>query len=190
MTEPSEFLRRDGTVQLLCVMDGNGHRYSELEEQVLVTDNTLTKRLGEGEDLGIFRRKLSDEGATLYTISGDGDLIRREIEKRGTNGVFQSYKSAHDNFNENVSELAEWFEERPPSDGLDKRRMIMIDWLEEEARHSERYDLDEFDSLEALLGSYLRSNLPGLHDPIGDVELAIEHSSIDSIEELREGDEE
>jgi len=68
--------------------------------------------------------------------------------------------------------------------------MQLIDWLEKEAKHSERYDLEEYDSLKSLLERFVRVYMGTGPLPTEDIEFAIEYSDIESIEALREADEE
>jgi len=189
MTEIHEFLRNHGAVEILSAIEPGGNRFSELEEMVLITDNTLTKRLGEGQEVRVFKRRINDEGDILYALDERGGVIRREINKRGIDEVYESYKQSHDDFNRRASELATWAEEGPMGEWLDEEAKILIDWLDEKKESDE--PVDDIGDDETLV-QFLRRVADGLfHNPYisqQKLELIIEESNVDSKEDLEKGE--
>jgi DNA-binding HxlR family transcriptional regulator len=77
-TSIAAFLRRKGGIELLCVMnrDYSSGRFTDLDEEINVSHTTLSKRLGEAQDIGLIDVAVNHNPGATGTVYHITDLGR------------------------------------------------------------------------------------------------------------------
>lgn len=130
MPEPvREFFEKKGSVEIWLAVDKNGSTWKEIFEQVDLSHETVSVRLGTAEDLDLL-----DSGGThregratvLYSFTTTGRLIREIMEGEGLDITFHQLRAYRDQFDSEIEEALSQIEE-------------IVEWDQEEE--------DEFDEL-------------------------------------------
>lgn len=102
MPDPTlEYLDRKGAIELLCEVKPGGSRFSELDDALPVSHQTLSRRLEEGRDASLLERKaISGHRGTTHThlLTPRGAKLRLWWEERGLTASYQLYKKARQQF--------------------------------------------------------------------------------------------
>lgn len=123
----SAYLEAKGAVELLCEIEPNGSQFTRLVEESTVSRSTVSTRLREGEELGLYeRREIEGRGTShAYRLTEAGAKLRLYLDHTGLTERYRTIKALRRHFDEDVGELTEWARENegefePPvkEDGL------------------------------------------------------------------------
>lgn len=109
--ELEDYLTRKGAVELLCEINQSGSRHGELFEALDLSSATLSKRLGEGQDVMLLEVQAARrKGLSVkeYVLTQRGLQIRYHLMEVGTIGAYQMYREAKKKFEEKAEEAREW----------------------------------------------------------------------------------
>lgn len=124
----SEFLTGKGAVELLCEVDPNGSRFKNLEDEVPVSKQTLTNRLGEGVEASLLEREFitAERGTShVYALTPKGATFRRVLEESATVITYRQFKEVQNQLEEKKAEMREWARtELPKFDDEDHERHL------------------------------------------------------------------
>lgn len=116
--DPSDipsFLTREGGVALLTQIDYNeGMLFSELQEQVHVSQTTLSKRKDEALQMKLLTRepRPDDHGnAERYKLTRRGKKLRSELNDRDIPDSYRKFFDHYVELGERRDEVAEWVDE-------------------------------------------------------------------------------
>lgn len=110
------FLRLDGTMEMFCEIGSSGRRFSELEEELEISHTTLSKRLAQGEEIGLIKTEpIDDESGRShqYLPTTNAVAMMRQLQFNGVLERYEMYKESRNRFEEKVEEIREWAEENP-----------------------------------------------------------------------------
>lgn len=103
-------------MELMCELASSETRFSELDEKLYISHTTLTKRLGEAEDIGLIetRQVKGDRRRTHeYSPTDRAVLFMRKLKLQGVLERYQLYKESRIRFEEEADKIVEWAEENP-----------------------------------------------------------------------------
>jgi DNA-binding HxlR family transcriptional regulator len=126
----SVYLEAKGAVELLCEIEPNGSQFTRLVEKSTVSRSTVSTRLREGEELGLYeRREIEGRGTShAYHLTEPGAKLRLYLDHTGLTERYHTIKALRRRFDEDFRKLTEWVRENegefePPvkEDGLRKQ---------------------------------------------------------------------
>lgn len=115
----SGYLDRSGSVGILVNLKNDSKRFNELKELIGVSPSTLSKRLDEGQDLGVITTRLGkDEYARdqravhhEYMITERGLVVLDQIEKFDIMYRYRQLREAEQELEDALDEMHEWIED-------------------------------------------------------------------------------
>ncbi|MFC7142737.1 winged helix-turn-helix transcriptional regulator [Halosimplex aquaticum] len=115
----SGYLDRSGSIGILVNLKNDSKRFNELKELVGVSPSTLTKRLDEGQELGVITTRLGkdeyerDQRAVHheYMITERGLVVLDQIEKFDIMYRYRQLREAEQQLDEGLDEMHEWIED-------------------------------------------------------------------------------
>lgn len=109
----SSYLGSKGAVELLCETEPNGSQFTRLVEASPVSRSTVSTRLQEGEELGLYERHEIDGRGTSHTyqLTETGARLRLYLDHTGLAERYRTIKALRQRFDEGVKELTEWAQE-------------------------------------------------------------------------------
>lgn len=115
----SGYLDRSGSIGILVNLKNDSKRFNELKELVGVSPSTLTKRLDEGDELGVITTRLGkdeyerDQRAVHheYMITERGLVVLDQIEKFDIAYRYRQLREAEQQMKEGLDEMHEWIED-------------------------------------------------------------------------------
>lgn len=112
----SAFLSRTGGVALLCELAPAGSRFTDLNNAIDVSNQTLDNRLEEAQHLdlitlGAVRR--DGKVVHLYTPTDRGAIVMLRLHSEGTAEAYFLAKQSQRRLNAKVEETREWVETNP-----------------------------------------------------------------------------
>jgi len=113
----SEFLTGKGAVELLCEIDPNGSHYSDLDDRLWISHQTLINRLSEGVEASLLQRELTstDQGTShKYVLSPKGATFRRVLEESATVIAYHQFKQSRVRLEEKKQEMRDWAQTELP----------------------------------------------------------------------------
>jgi DNA-binding HxlR family transcriptional regulator len=114
-TSIAAFLRRKGAIELLCVLDQRRYsgRFTDLNEELNISQSTLSKRLDEAQNLHIVGVAVHEDPSTtgtVYRTTRLGEHIKNEMDQLGLARTYTKLRSVEELFEESSNELVEWAE--------------------------------------------------------------------------------
>jgi len=106
----SSYLGNRGAVELLCEIEPNGSQFTRLVEESPVSRSTVSSRLQEGEELGLYeRREIEGRGTShTYQLTERGAKLRLYLDHTGLTERYHTIKALRQQFEEDVGRLTEW----------------------------------------------------------------------------------
>jgi len=130
-----EFLETsDGAMEILATIEVDGTSFSELDEQVGVSHDTLSTRLDEARELGLVDAEaVVDEGRTKHrwVLTGKGVRVRRVMESVGlvkNYDLLQMSREFVENDRENVLERIDELEQEVDLDDEVENEKALHSW--------------------------------------------------------------
>lgn len=111
-----EFLRRKGGVGLLSVLNERGKSFSEIETEVEITSDTISKRKDEAMELGLIELKPARrENGTVseYHLSDLGEALVHKMAMKGIVSNYRSMRTHQREIEEKTDEVVEWVYQNP-----------------------------------------------------------------------------
>jgi DNA-binding HxlR family transcriptional regulator len=101
---------KTGAVELLCEVDVSGSQFTRLAEALGISRTTLTKRLNEGEKLGLLERvDLKGRGTShAYTLTETGAKLRMHLNQSGATETHRQLKRLQQEFDGQSEQLQKW----------------------------------------------------------------------------------
>lgn len=115
-TSIAAFLRRKGAIELMCVVDGDDSsgRFSEIDEALVISHSTLSKRLDEAQALGLINVSLNESTSVnghIYRTTNLGKNVKRQLIEEGVPKTRTKLRTVEELFEEQSKEVLEWAEE-------------------------------------------------------------------------------
>lgn len=105
------YLRKKGAVRLLCEIDPQGSRYTDLDEALEISHSTVGERLGELKEVSLVQQEATTGGrgtTNLYKLTPKGATFRRALHESGTVMAHRQLKAARNQFELKKEEMQEW----------------------------------------------------------------------------------
>lgn len=107
-----EFLHQKGSVELLCVLTEaeSMRQFTELDNNLEISTSTLSKRLDEGQSVGLISVNLNyeEERGHVYRITPLGGDVARKMQRLGLIRTYMKLRGIDETFQEQIEELIEW----------------------------------------------------------------------------------
>jgi len=112
-TSLSDYLEAKGAVELLCEIEPDGSQFTRLVEESTVSRSTVSTRLQEGEELGLYERhEIEGRGTShAYQLTETGARLRIYLDHTGLTERYRTIKALRQQFDEGVEELTRWARE-------------------------------------------------------------------------------
>lgn len=123
-----EYLDEDGAVEVLCAIQPGGSRFTKLEKEVSISEPTLSKRLAQGREAGLFEEEtIRGERGTSnqHVLSHKGGILWMKLQTLSVMQSYQRYNDARKEFNQKCELIQEWVTQNPdtlddPTIGFDE----------------------------------------------------------------------
>ena len=109
-----EFLSKKGGIELVLEISLEGSRFTELQEELRISPQTLSNRLKEADELLLLGAEAEqrERGRTpVYYLTPAGKFLYENFENRGMVRVYNEYKDARNQFQHKSEEMREWVSE-------------------------------------------------------------------------------
>lgn len=110
------FLQRKGAVGLLSVLNEHGKTYSEIESEVSITSDTISKRTDEATELGLVERQAArreHRTVTEYHLTEFGEAVTEKLAREGVVSSYLSMRTYQEQVKEQTAEVVDWLAENP-----------------------------------------------------------------------------
>lgn len=111
-----EFLRQKGGIGLLTVLNERGKTFSEIESEVAITSDTLSKRADEALEIGLIERKAAkrhNRTATEYHLTEFGEEIVQRMALEGVVSNYQDMRTHQRKLEEKTDAVIDWLYANP-----------------------------------------------------------------------------
>lgn len=115
-TTVEEFLQRKGGVGLLSVLNDGGKTYSEIESEVAITSDTISRRKDEALDIGLVEiRAARRHGRTLneYHLTDFGEAVTERLAVEGVVSNYHSMRMHQRKVEAGTDEVVAWLTDNP-----------------------------------------------------------------------------
>jgi DNA-binding HxlR family transcriptional regulator len=115
-TTVEEFLQRKGGVGLVSVLNDGGKTYSEIESEVAITSDTISKRKDEALDIGLVEiRAARRHGRTLneYHLTDFGEAVAERLAVEGVVSNYHSMRMHQRKVEAGTDEVVAWLTDNP-----------------------------------------------------------------------------
>lgn len=104
------FLDSTGAVELLCEIEPNGSQFTHFVENAPVSRATVSNRLQEGVERGVFERfEIEGRGTShAYRLTEAGAVLRCYLDHLGLTERYRMITELQQGFDERVDEFREW----------------------------------------------------------------------------------
>lgn len=139
--ELTGYLSRKGAVELFCEIESGGSRFNELARALDISTTTLSKRLGEGQKVGLIQMKAmrGEQGAVhTYTFTESGRAVGHYLIDSQTIGAYQTLRQAQENFEEKAEKVREWTAEN--GEIVTKNPMEVMEFMGDFRHESDAFD--------------------------------------------------
>ncbi len=110
------FLQRKGAVGLLSVLNEHGKTYSEIESEVSITSDTISKRTDEATELGLVERQAArreHRTVTEYHLTDFGEAVAEKLAREGVVSNYLSMRTYQEQVKEQTAGVVDWLAENP-----------------------------------------------------------------------------
>jgi DNA-binding HxlR family transcriptional regulator len=111
-SEIAEFFERKGSVHIIELLGTTGSTWSEIEADVDISPATLSKRIGEAEELGLIERVVNENDTpspTKYTLTHTlGTPVWQQMNQIKLGRTARALRNIRQDFEENKQELVDW----------------------------------------------------------------------------------
>lgn len=119
----AEFLSKYGRVEVLVNVDTDGVRFKDLDEQVGVSHDALSKYLLRGEELGLFERQAREgERTHRWVVTPLGARLKRQLKLMDASGSFKLLGRFRQQCEEHTEDLQQWIVEQEAAGELNNQR--------------------------------------------------------------------
>lgn len=104
----ASFLGQRGAVALLCEINAEGSRFSELAEALEVSRSTVSSRLQAAVDCGLLATVETDGRSHVYTFTDRGAALRVVLNQRGVTEQYRQLSRLQREFGARTAGIEEW----------------------------------------------------------------------------------
>lgn len=117
--ELRQFFTKDGSIGLIVAIGHDGARFKDIEERVVVSHDTVSRRMDEARALGLINTEAASDVGTTFrnTLTPAGEVCYLGLVELGIDEIHQEYveivgqyQSASREYTEKVSNKEEWFD--------------------------------------------------------------------------------
>lgn len=111
-----EFLQRKGGVGLLSVLHEGGKTYSEIESEVSITSDTISKRKDEALEIGLIdiqAARRNNRTVNEYHLTDFGEAVTERMAVKGVVSNYQSMRMHQRKVEEKTADVVDWLSENP-----------------------------------------------------------------------------
>lgn len=112
MPEPfRDYFKRTGGLGVLLLLKRESQRFTDLRNQLHISDPTLSDRLGEARELGLITPAMNPKETSvgqLYQLTERGTFIVDHMEKIGMAHAYYTMLDMKDTVENGRDELMEW----------------------------------------------------------------------------------
>lgn len=110
-----EYLQAEGSLELISeVLMADKARFTELDKELSISHETLSKRLGEGVEIGIFKKEAARSGRGNpynYRLNYIGTDIALVLGELGFHDSYREYKKKRDKYVRKSEQFEEFLTE-------------------------------------------------------------------------------
>lgn len=137
-----KFLALKGGVGLLSVLNERGKTYSEIESEVAITSDTISKRKDEALEIGLIEMKPArrkNRTVTEYHLTDLGEELVRQMSLMGIVSNYQSMRTHQREVDAKTADLIDWVYENPNQllEFTESREETLIDRSEPDDENTE-----------------------------------------------------
>ena len=111
-----EFLRRKGAVGFLSVLNERGKTYSEIDSEVAITTDTISKRKDEALEIGLVgleAARHNDRTVKEYHLTDFGEELVQQMALKGIVSNYLDMRTHQEKVEEKNAELIDWIYDNP-----------------------------------------------------------------------------
>lgn len=111
-----EFLRRKGAVGFLSVLNERGKTYSEIDSEVAITTDTISKRKDEALEIGLVELEAArhnDRTVKEYHLTDFGEELVQQMALKGIVSNYLDMRTHQEKVEEKNAELIDWIYDNP-----------------------------------------------------------------------------
>ena len=111
-----EFLDSKGGVGLLAALNERGKTYTEIELEVAISSDTISKRKDEALEIGLIEMKPAkrrNRTVTEYHLTDFGEELVRQMALKGIVSNYLSMRTHQRKVDEKKEELIDWVYQNP-----------------------------------------------------------------------------
>lgn len=111
-----EFLRQKGAIGLLTVLNERGKTFTEIESEVEITSDTLSKRTDKAIEIGLVEMKAAkrhNRTATEYHLTEFGEEIVQRMALEGVVSNYLDMRTHQRKLEEKTEDVIDWLYENP-----------------------------------------------------------------------------
>lgn len=137
--EVAEYIREKGAVELLCELEPDGVRYSDLEENMPVAPNTVLKRASQGRKAGLVQvigQARRRGGMHKYALTPKGARLVERLEDTGARERYHRYREIQKEFEAQAEDFRDWVANNSQKLDDDDRNQQAFEQLETDSDSS------------------------------------------------------
>jgi len=111
-----EFLERKGAIGILSTLQDGGKTYSEIESEVAITSDTISKRNDEALEIGLIEMQAAKEGdrtVTVYQLTEFGEAVTERLAIEGIVSNYRSMRTHQRKLEAKTEQMIGWLYENP-----------------------------------------------------------------------------
>lgn len=141
MPEPfRDYFSNRGALGILILLKRESQRFTDLRNQLHISDQTLSNRLGQARELGLVTPAMNPKETSvgqLYQLTERGYFIVEQMEQIGMDHAYLTMIEMRTRVKEGEEELKEWVMQ----DGIERK----LASLDDESPYETKYGEDIFD---------------------------------------------
>ena len=106
-----ELIQRKGAIEIVFEMSHGPRQFSHLKDEIRISPTTISKRLKEGEDEGLWKEELlhqEDDKFRAYVLQDPGMELLELLQQEELPHLIKERRRLEDEFERKVENVLEW----------------------------------------------------------------------------------